>query len=253
MSEKNVAQKARNLGIKILQNDPPLSDKGMAGFTSLDDLMQSDIVTIHVPLTYQGIYKTYRLFDENRLLKMKQGSFLINTSRGFVVSGEGLKKALDKKHLSGAVLDVWENEPDIDAKLLEALTIGTPHIAGYSFEGKINGAEMVYNALCRYFNLEKNWNKTKAQLRYDNPPIEIGRSFSDDYGIINNLVKNLYDIERDDIELRKIIFLPELERPKYFESLRRDYPIRREFNNQTIKTVNMQLYKKLTGLGFTVI
>ena len=150
-----VVRMAEGLGMKVMQNDPPLARAtGESRFLPLDALMEANIVTLHVPLTHEGQDATYQFFDANRISKMKLGSILINTSRGPVVSGEALKAALESGRLAGAVLDVWENEPEIDVHLLEHVNLGTSHIAGYSLDGKANGTAMIYKAVCEFLQLE---------------------------------------------------------------------------------------------------
>ncbi|MBO4536323.1 MAG: 4-phosphoerythronate dehydrogenase, partial [Bacteroidales bacterium] len=132
-----VARVAQALGMRVLLNDPPrAAAEGPDGFVSLDDLIAgSDIITLHVPLTSE----THHLFDAGRLSQMRPDQILINTSRGEVVDGEALKSALRARRLATAVLDVWEHEPDIDPELAQLVEIATPHIAGYSQDGKAAG------------------------------------------------------------------------------------------------------------------
>ncbi|MCI0514383.1 4-phosphoerythronate dehydrogenase, partial [candidate division KSB1 bacterium] len=138
---------ARALGMEVVQNDPPLARAtGAPYFQPLDELMDCDFITLHVPLTMEGIDRTYHLFNKERIMKMKPGSVLLNSSRGSVVATEAAIKALWQHHLKALILDVWENEPEIDLELLKLVEIGTPHIAGYSYDGKINGTRMIYEA-----------------------------------------------------------------------------------------------------------
>jgi erythronate-4-phosphate dehydrogenase len=104
-----------------------------------------------VPLNIVGKDKTYHLFNDKLIRMMKKGAWLINSSRGEVIETLALKKALRAGRLGGVVLDVWENEPDIDHELLDKAFIATPHIAGYSADGKANGTAMVINVLCNAF------------------------------------------------------------------------------------------------------
>ena len=139
-----VAEVGRAFGMRVLLNDPPRARaEGGEAFTDLDTLLrESDIVTVHVPLTRGGGDATWHLFDAARLERMRPSQILINSSRGPVVDNAALKEALRKGALKAAVLDVWEGEPDIDIELLGLLDIATPHIAGYSADGKANGTTM---------------------------------------------------------------------------------------------------------------
>ena len=244
-----VAAKARAMGFNVLQNDPPLRRKtGSREFVPLDDLMEADVITLHVPLTREGQDRTFRFFDGKRMDMMKPGSILINSSRGQVVHGDALKEALSKGHLGGAVLDVWENEPSIDAELLEKADIATPHIAGYSFDGKVNGTEMIYDAACGYFGMEKKWRKKMPE-----PEIRDLKAESGGFDALRNTVKAVYDIEKDDCDLKKLAGLPEGSRGKYFDSLRRNYRRRREFFNTSVSCKNRETSAILEGLGFRVL
>ncbi len=119
-----VWRKVEALGMQVFLNDPPLQRQGSSyPLQSIEKLMEADIVTLHIPLTRSGPDATFHLFDENRIRKMKQGAILINSSRGGVVETDALKRALSDGHISAAVLDVWEKEPNIDTSLLELVSI----------------------------------------------------------------------------------------------------------------------------------
>src|SRR5664280_2567139 len=151
---------ARSIGMKVLLNDPPRARiEGKKNFHSLNTVLSgSDILTVHVPLNVVGEDQTWHLFSEESFKKIKRGAWFLNSSRGEVTDTYSLKKALNSGMISGAVIDVWENEPYIDPELLQQAFIATPHIAGYSTDGKANGTAMIVNALCRYFNLPlENW------------------------------------------------------------------------------------------------
>ncbi|NIR48431.1 4-phosphoerythronate dehydrogenase [candidate division KSB1 bacterium] len=250
----NLLKKLRGLDVECLVNDPPLQEHtGGPDFVTLEDILSCDIVTLHVPLEFGGRYPTYRMVDEAFLSSMRTNSVLINTSRGSVVDEKALLEWLDKAgHV--AVLDVWENEPRINTKLLEKVKIGTPHIAGYSYDGKVRGTQMVYEATCEYFNIPPTWN---PQDQLPTEPVK-QRSFSeieDDNEVIETAILASYDVRRDDASLRKIDELPHEERTTYFDSLRRDYPIRREFHCTQISIPEERtgLANKLKALGFKVV
>ena len=144
-----VARLAVLLGFRVLLCDPPRARKeGSGQFVSLDEIIsRSDIITLHVPLIRDGEDATFHMFDESRLASMNQNQILINSSRGEVVDDAALKNALTQKKILAASLDVWENEPQIDPELLSLLFTGTPHIAGYSVDGKATGTTMSVQAL----------------------------------------------------------------------------------------------------------
>jgi erythronate-4-phosphate dehydrogenase len=247
-----VAKYAQALEMTILQNDPPLArSSGDPVFLPLDALMVADIITLHVPLTKSGPDRTYHLFDEKRIRQMKPGSILINTSRGAVADTDALRNALRTGHLAACVLDVWENEPTIDTQLLSLATLGSPHIAGYSYDGKINGTAMIHRALCKHFGLQSTW-KPKDELNNGGrDPIIIPKD-SSQLDALLAAVRGCYDIEADDRSLRRMIALPESERVAYFRQLRLQYPVRREFCRHEVIARNHEasLIDVLKALGF---
>jgi erythronate-4-phosphate dehydrogenase len=224
-----VARCADSLAMKTILNDPPLKRKtGDEKYRELDEALKADIVTLHVPLNKEGIDKTYHLFDYNILNRLRDGCILINSSRGSVIDNSTLEKVTDKKNLI-VILDVWENEPAISSSLLKKVLIGTPHIAGYSYEGKVNGTMMIYSALCKFLNKEETFKA--PEVKVDNSAIEINGTGSVET-LLYNLFKKIYDIKKDDKNLREI--LSEENTGKYFDSLRKEYHLRYEFPNYTV-------------------
>ncbi|MCD5401745.1 4-phosphoerythronate dehydrogenase PdxB [candidate division NPL-UPA2 bacterium] len=267
-----VVEKAGILGMNVLQNDPPRARKtGEARFRPLEELLQeSDILTLHVPLTYKGsdtltgtsksdTYRlpedaTYHMANEALFEKMKKGSFFINTSRGAVVDSPSLLKALKTKRLSGAVLDVWEGEPEISEELLRAADLGTPHIAGYSREGKANATLFIYQATCRFLNVSPDWQPSNLPPP-PHPEIEVhGERGEGDEAILSEVVRKAYDLEWDDRTLRRILKIPLSERGAYFDRLRNEYPVRREFHSVKVKLAqsNEKVSNILRALGFKI-
>lgn len=241
-----VAKVGRALGMRVLLNDPPRERaEGKAGFCDLDAILaESDVITIHVPLTDEGPDKTLHLGDDSFFAKLGRRPYLINSSRGEVVSGDALKRALAQGLVKGAALDVWENEPDIDLELMGSLFQATPHIAGYSTDGKANGTSMSVNALAKHFNLPM------PEFRPANVPqppcpvieLEAGASFED---TLFRAVSKSYDVREDDARLRAS--------PATFEKQRGDYPLRREFPAYTVKPkggIDPKALESLANLGF---
>jgi len=241
--------------MRVLLNDPPLQRQGSRyPLHSLDDLMNADILTVHVPLTRSGPDATYHLFDETRLRKLKRGAIFFNTSRGSVMETEGLKRVLRDKHLSAAVLDVWEGEPKIDLSLLDLVFLGTPHIAGYSLDGKMNALRMNYEAVCHFMDIPVNYNIMDLipsphvlMLKIDSTEVSIEM-------VLERIVKQRYDILLDDRNLRQIVLLPDSDRGRYFSQLRAEYRVRREFSNLTISGPGKEnnISEMLHLLGFQV-
>lgn len=205
-----VQQMAQRLGMRVLVNDPPRADKGEKGFTDLETLTKEcDIITFHTPLLREGKYKTYHLADTKFFNSLKKNAVIINTSRGEVVETRAVLNALKTKKIADAIIDVWENEPNINLELLDKVFIGTPHIAGYSANGKINATRMVLEAFCKFFHLEANFH---LEL-----PADPNAPYSDDE---DTRILQQYNPFRDYNELKAD--------PEKFEQLRGDYPLRRE-------------------------
>ncbi|MGD2137037.1 MAG: 4-phosphoerythronate dehydrogenase PdxB [Gammaproteobacteria bacterium] len=247
-----VRERLAVLGIQCLVNDPPLQQAGgHTGFADLDAILDMDIISLHVPLTHGGDYPTFHLADEAFLHRLKPGAVFINTSRGAVTDNRALADLLRQRDDLSVVLDVWEGEPAIDTGLLERVVLGTPHIAGYSLDGKFRGTEMIYGAACRYFGQTPQWH-----AQDDLPPApslaapECGEVMSE----IRAAVLAAYDIRRDDLRLRHMLDLPAAERLAWFDRLRKDYPVRREFAQCGIATAGMTgtSVEKLRRLGFQV-
>jgi erythronate-4-phosphate dehydrogenase len=251
-----VVRNAKALGMIVLQNDPPLfRATGNSHFVPLDDLMDADFITLHVPLTTTGMDRTYHLFDAKRIGTMKKGAILINTSRGNVVDSTALRDALDRRHLGGSVLDVWEGEPAIDVELLKKIDIATSHIAGYSFDGKLAAVKMMYAAACKFFGQAPNWTPEKCL-----PKPRVERIVASETGdsreeTLRKIINQCYDIECDDRSLRGISTVPGDGVRSYFARLRAEYGVRREFYNTTIELpaalASMEVVVK--SLGFSVV
>jgi erythronate-4-phosphate dehydrogenase len=240
---------ARSLGMKVLLNDPPRAElEGRDGFEPLGTLLkEADIITVHVPLHKTGENRTFHLFDTNVFSGMKRGMWFINSSRGEVVDTVSLELALKEHKIAGAVIDVWENEPDISLNLLSKVAVGTPHIAGYSTDGKANGTSMVVRSLAEFSGLPlADWYPCNVP-EPEASSIEIdcaGKSFND---IIRTAVLHTYDVKSDDRNLRAL--------PSGFENQRGLYPVRREFTSFSLKLRNCS---GLTGtvlknIGFTIL
>ncbi len=245
---KRVMKVGEALGMRIVLNDPPLVRKsGQCGFISLDGVMrEADIISLHVPLNIDGQDKTYHLFDEKNIGKLMKNAILINASRGEVVDNQALKEALKSYKIEAAVLDVWENEPAIDTELLSLVDLATPHIAGYSADGKANGTTMSVHALSNFFRLPlSEWKPNEIPVN-GNLEIEIDCSGKSNDDVLREAILKTYNIEEDSKYLKSNIAL--------FEQYRGQYPIRREFANYKLKlfSANKELTDKLHWLGFKI-
>jgi len=243
-----VAKTCEILGMKVLLNDPPRErTEGSENFVSLDTIQkEADIITLHVPLNMDGIDGTFHLANEHFLQNLTQKPLLINSCRGEVVDSEAIYNALEANDISGFIADCWEGEPNLNLDLLNNTDYGTPHIAGYSKDGKANGTKMSVQAISKFFNLGMDdWQPKGVELP-ENTTIEIDGAQRREYSILAEAILSTYDIENDDDALR--------DSPHLFEQLRGDYPVRREFDSYTIKAKNIEkeTITKLEKLGFKI-
>ncbi len=249
------AKKCVALGMKVKLNDPPLQRQtGYLKYRPLEELFDCDFITLHTPLTREGQDKTFHLADEKFFASLKTGCVFINTSRGGVHDTTALKTAIKSEKLGAIVLDVWEDEPNIDCELLRMVDISTPHIAGYSLDGKIAGMIMVYNAACEHFGLQPKYKIEDFLLPPSVPQIIIEESESDKQSILLKTTHWVYCINRDDFNTREIAMVEPERRGKFFDDLRKNYPVRREFQNTTIvlEQPDLTLADTLKGIGFRI-
>ncbi len=250
-----VASKCAALGMNVHLNDPPLQRQtGDSKYRPLDELYTCDFITCHTPLTFDGQDKTYHLADERFFASLKPGCVFVNASRGGVVDTGALKVALRSERLAAVVLDVWEGEPDIDTELLQMVDLGTPHIAGYSLDGKIAGMIMIYDAACQHFSLDPAYAIEDFLPAPAVPRLTLDPGAESEHQALLDAVRGVYAIARDDAALRGILESPAAERGKLFDGLRKNYPIRREFHNTAVivEDRDSSIASKLGGIGFSV-
>jgi len=256
-----VAKAGAALGMRVLLNDPPRAEKeGHEMFTSLNELLeQSDIVTCHTPLTKEGPYPTYHLSSSDFFNRMKDGAIYINSARGAVTDTAALKQAVCSPVIAGStrnlpklsayILDVWEGEPNLDLDLLQNALIGTPHIAGYSSDGKANGTAVCVREFCRFFGLDilSDWYPDTIPAPHVPTDIRIDCAGKTEQQVFYEAVTHTYPIWEDSLRLKHT--------PFDFEQQRGDYWIRREFGCFTLRLENPteKMVEGLGALGFKVI
>ncbi len=249
---KRVYQKLEALDLTLRVCDPLINqaDYPSIEFVDLNQLFFADIVTLHVPLTKTGDFPTYHLFSEKMLVAMKDEALLINASRGSVVETSALAARLKQGRLMAA-LDVWENEPSIDTYLLSLIALATPHIAGYSFDGRVMGTQMVLDAVSHFLKQPATWHAEPYLAEKVALKAVVGEDFQQ---IATALVQQVFAIERDDLELRKVTELADTDRAAYFDQLRKNYPLRREFSRYLVDTTAMSsdTVARIQQLGFSV-
>jgi len=248
-----VVRKAEALGLRALQNDPPrrLAENNPI-FIELDELLPvCDIVTLHVPLTDRGPFATRRLADARFFARMKPGAIFINASRGEVVDEADLWLARQAGQIRHLVLDVWDNEPHWNLRLAELADLITPHIAGYSFDGKLAGTDMIYRTACGFFEVTPQWDAPSHCPPPPVPYLEYDPAHREVEEALWEIVRQVYDIEADDRALRTPAHAGD-DPAERFERLRKTYPDRREFFNTTVHLHGAYplLRRRLEGIGF---
>jgi erythronate-4-phosphate dehydrogenase len=211
------------MGISCVINDPPLTDLGHSGLSSLDEALSCDIVSLHVPLIRQGPHTTTTLINSTRIAALSSRTLFINTSRGEVVEEDALLWRMQTRADLSVVMDVWENEPDISKAMLSFTMLGTAHIAGYSLNAKQRGTQMIYKAYCHYKGCEPSWSPMLATEPVNNI------SLTDKDHTLAARVLHAYDIAADSDRLKAVLFDEQISLTTYFDELRRTYPTRFEY------------------------
>lgn len=235
-----LARRLPAFGVRILQNDPPRAERAERerrnhAFVPLETVLsEADIVTLHVPLTDRGPHPTYHLFDEEVLEALPAKAWLLNASRGAVVDNAALLRALEQRRLEAAVLDVWEHEPTPLPGLLRRVDLATPHIAGYSYDGKMRGTVMLYEALVEHLGLTPTWDYEAVLAPEDDLSLTAPDPALPETDGLNWLVRQMYDIGMDDRRMRQMMNQPEGKRGTFFSGLRKNYPRRRSFSRHVL-------------------
>ena len=243
---QRLAKKLSALNIEHFFCDPPLQRAGVEGdFRDMNEVAKADIISLHVPIIKAGLDKTANLIDRAFIKQLKPNTILINSCRGDVVNNQDLLSCLNEGQVLHAVMDVWQNEPMINQQLVDKVALATPHIAGYSLEGKARGTYMLYQRWCQI-----NQQALDKKLHDLLPPPTIPNVVCQDW--VNNrqlskLVKLVYDI-RDDDDLCRHLGL----NGDGFDNLRKQYGVRREFSALTVYS-DHHCTVDLAQLGFNSI
>ena len=225
----------RGLGWDVRVCDPPRQVREAGDFASLDEILaECDVISLHTPLTLGGDWPTFHLFDQARLSRLRPGTWLINASRGAVVDNAALRDLLLQRPDLEAVLDVWEGEPQVDVALAGLCRIATPHIAGYSLDGKLRGTAQIYAALCAARGVEPAIEL--AQLMPGPALTELAFASSAEPAEMQaTLCRAVYDPRRDDADFRRSLLGNEAQRRAGFDLLRKQYPPRREIDGLKVR------------------
>lgn len=251
----NVGGRLKNrleaLGVRCLCTDPLNDDLELPGRIHLDELIaESDVISLHTPLEKNGEHPTWHLFNALNLPLLRPGTILVNSARGSVIDNQALLELLNERNDVTAVLDVWEGEPDISLPLLARAAVATPHIAGYSLDGKVNGTLLVYEAMCQHFNLPRKLDV--STLLPEGDTLEAAAALGDHFEKACQMVTLAYDVLRDDHAFRQVMTENNKNRASSFDALRKNYPVRREFGVIKIRLSERDesLERALSAFGF---
>ncbi|QXI42029.1 4-phosphoerythronate dehydrogenase PdxB [Pseudomonas wayambapalatensis] len=245
----------RGLGWRVLVCDPLRAASEEGDFVSLDTLLeQCDTISLHTPLQRGGEHPTWHLLGAQQLARLRPGAWLINASRGPVVDNDALRELLLHREDVHAVLDVWEGEPQVDLALADLCTLATPHIAGYSLDGKQRGTAQIYQAFCRSQGLPE-----QVQLADLLPSPALARldfdASADPAWALATLCRAVYDPRRDDADFRRSLSEDPTEQRAAFDLLRKQYPVRREIEGQAVRVQGdaPQLVQAINALGAVLV
>jgi erythronate-4-phosphate dehydrogenase len=252
-----LSEKLSALGVKFKICDPLLADKQAKNrsqndnnvssdareYFSLNEVLACDVISLHVPKVVGGKYPTDKLLNKEKLSTLRDEQILISACRGDVIDNDALLALKKTGHALKLVLDVWQGEPNVLEGLIPYTEIATAHIAGYSLEGKARGSEMLYQALCRKLKVHPKHKLVNFLPSASISEVKINEDFSQI--LLNQLVKMVYDVRRDDA-----IFRQQLSQ-QGFDSLRKNYPVRREFSAVTVTLLSNTFSDVPHRLGFS--
>lgn len=245
----------RGLGCQVLVCDPPRQEREAGDFVDLEELLQRcDVISLHTPLAAAGRWPTHHLLSAERLSRLRPGAWLINASRGAVVDNPALYELLTQRPDVEAVLDVWEGEPLVDVALAERCRIATPHIAGYSLEGKARGTAQIYQALCAHLGKPATQELDSLLPEPWLPQVTLHAGAERDWAMAA-LCRAVYDPRRDDADFRRSLSGDEERRRKGFDTLRKHYPPRREVDGLRVELLGEapELAALIRALGASLI
>ncbi len=245
-------RRLRAQGVTCHCYDPFLTPEQNPDLCELDEVLACDLICLHTPLTTDGPHPTRHMIGAARLRQLRPGAVLLNAGRGEVIDNRALRAHLEAGAELTVVLDVWEGEPNLDAVLLQRVALGTPHIAGYSYDGKIKGTEMIYRALCGHLGVTPQAPPAGALPEVVNSDLRLSGD-NDDWSQLKALLPQVYDIAADDRRLRQLVIecgedVQALARG--FDRLRKTYPVRREFYNYRVLAKKGPLSQRLAAIGF---
>ncbi len=247
------------MGVTVIAVDPFKAAEEVGELSSLDDALKADVVSLHIPITSieeAAEHATYHLINEQRLQQMQPNACLINTCRGSVVDNTALKAHMDQHEDFESIIDVWEGEPNLDLQLMNRCMLATPHIAGYSLDGKMRGTEQVYQACCQTFGLPI---RNKLAQYLPEPSIKKIK-FGDSVPVrqaLRTAIRAVYEVRVDDGIMRSSLLRTNGEAQAMrtqFDLLRKNYPLRRDIPTMRVEVPSKRqdLQQALEAAGFDV-
>lgn len=252
-------QRLEAMGVTVLAVDPYKSEDDVGELTTLNEVLKADVVSLHIPLTFEdtaGVHATYHLINDQRLQQMKPDACLINSCRGSVLDNAAIKAHMEEHKEFEGIIDVWEGEPNLDLKLMNRCMLATPHIAGYSLDGKMRGTEQVYQACCHTFGLPIRYKLAQLLPEPSIKNIKFGDSVPV-HQALRTAIRAAYEIRVDDGIMRSTLLRtegnPDAMKAK-FDSLRKNYPLRRDIPTIRIEVPGKRqdLQQALEAAGFDV-
>lgn len=234
------------IGVQVRVYDPFLASGSVKGLTDLGDVLSCDVIAMHTPFTRTPPFPTHHLINRHNLPLLKPGAVLLNAGRGGAIDNQALLQFLTEGAELRVILDVWEHEPAIDLELMNLCAFATPHIAGYSHEGKVKGSAMIYAALAKFLGTPENAIEQHTARVLDQafgPPSELH------CGDLAEAILKSYCIREDDLRTRSHLTSRDTVAVE-FDRLRKSYPERREFGHFKVHTRNHELRRTLSAIGF---
>jgi len=242
-------QKLTSLGAICRCYDPFLNADSIPDLYTIEEVLECEIICSHAPLTKNGKHPSFHLLGQKELDGLGENTVLISAGRGAVIDNAALLKTLKQRSDLKVVLDVWEGEPDISKELFSLVNYATPHIAGHSYDGKVKGTALIYHSLCQFLGKKPQKALSSLEIAVDSDSIVL--SYRGFFAAIAEAIQKVYDI-RIDAEHFKTVFAQENNMENVFASLRKQYPMRREFHKYQVKMLepNPDLADALRVLGF---
>ena len=234
------------LGMDVIAYDPNIAQFSDPAFS--ERVWQQDVVSLHTPISYDGANKTHHLVNAAKLQSMKSKSCLINSCRGSVINNHELLQHLNNEPNFQAILDVYEDEPSPSDQLINACLLSTPHIAGYSLDGKYQGTAMIYDAVCDFLALPKRLKLAQLVAEPALKKISISQDAPAAF-MLKTCIRSAYDIRDDHFRMQSLLGLSAEQKAKGFDQLRKNYPIRRDMTQLKLSMKRISEPSWVSALG----